>query len=72
MLHAVDICDIKFLEDKCVTHTYKKLKQTKLGTHIKLMVFKSFTCDPKLCVIINLKAYLGKSKAFQKGYRIIS
>ena len=59
-LHAIDIRDIKFVEDKCVIPIYEKLKQTKPGVHMKPMEFKLFTSDPKLCVINNLTlSYLG-------------
>ena len=47
-LHAVDIRDIKFVEDKCVAPIYKKLNKQARNT--QSMKFKLFTCDPKLCV----------------------
>ena len=40
-LHAVDICDVRFVEDKCVIPIFEKLKQAKPGTHMKLMEFKN-------------------------------
>ena len=65
-LHAVDIRDIKFVEDKRVIPIYEKLKQTKPGTHMKPVEFKLFTCDLKLCVINNLKLYLEKTEPVRK------
>ena len=65
-LHAVDIHDIKFVEDKRVILVYEKLKQTKPETHMKPVEFKLFTCDLKLCVINNLKAYLEKQSLLER------
>ena len=69
-LHAIDIRDIKFVEDKCVIPIYEKLKQTKPGVHMKPMEFKLFTSDPKLCVINNLKVYLDKTESVRKDTQL--
>ena len=60
-IHALSIkeADMKLEEDKCTFLVPQLLKHSKPGTHLKPIIFKKFTADPKLCVLECLKTYLG-------------
>ena len=45
-------------DDKCTFFLDKLLKHSKPGTHLKPIEFRAYPPDPKLCVVLCLKAYL--------------
>ena len=45
-------------DDRCTFFISTLLKQSKPGTHLKPFELRAYPADPKLCVILCLKAYL--------------
>ena len=53
--------------NECVFKIMEKVKQTRVGTHIQPIVFKSYPNDEKLCVIAHLKEYIERTTPFRNA-----
>ena len=47
----------------------EKVKQTRVGYHINLIIFKAYPSEPALCVISYLKKYLNRTTSLRKPNR---
>ena len=55
-------------DDKCTFFLDKLLKHSKPGTHLKRIEFRAYPPDPKLCVVLCLKAYLKVAADIRRYY----
>ena len=80
-IHAINVLDIRIVNEVCYIPFYTKLKHTRKGHHLAPLEFKVYR-DPKLCVVTNLTEYLKKTKplrvdgalfiSYQKPHRRVS
>ena len=59
-IHALSIEEncMSLEDDRCTFFISTLLKQSKPGTHLKPIELRAYPPDPKLCVVLRLKAYL--------------
>ena len=69
-IHAINVLDIKIVEDIIFIPIMSTIKQSRPGHHIEPLKFKCYTQEPKLCVVTHLTVYLQKTKPLRKTKKL--
>ena len=69
--HLIELSDIKFTGNKMFIATNHLLKQSKLGKHLEMIVFKSYSEEETLCIVKVLSKYLKRTESLRTSDKLL-
>ncbi len=67
-LHVLTI-DMILVADKCTFYVMEKVKQTRVGTHVKPLEFLKYSPEPQLCVVTHLLEYVKRTACYRSDQK---
>lgn len=61
-IHLLNLDNMVLSVDKCIFIIQEKVKQTRVGHHIRPITFEAYPPEPALCIIQHLKEYMERTK----------
>ena len=69
-IHLINLKGIKHVGEQMFFQIIQKIKQSKPGTHIYPLSFKTYLKDTKLCVVANLKRYIELTQDLRSSVKL--
>ena len=70
-LHLIEVEDIVLSKISLIIQPNHMLKQTRRGSHLDSISFKSYPKDKKLCIVYAMTQYLERTKHLRQGQNLI-
>ena len=68
-LHVLTIDNMILVADKCTFYVMEKVKQTRVGTHVKPLEFLKYSPEPQLCVVTHLLEYVKRTACYRNDQK---
>jgi hypothetical protein len=60
-IHLLTVDNMIHVADKCTFHVREKVKQTRVGAHVKPLEFLKYSLEPQLCAVTHLLEYVKRT-----------
>ena len=70
-IHHLRIDHMEQTEDKCTFFIVDKVKQSRVGQHVKPLVFVAYPKETTLCVVTHIREYISRTASIRKCQQLL-